>query len=173
VYDNGGVGWFLDASGQMSLRIDGVTSDSSSTMADVVFSHFTGEGTSMGVSAFGDNLIVNTRLNAGATISNGNATDTRMRFSISSSGESGWSVPGSGYLGLKFDDGTTVNYGWAEISIPGGFPGVLKVERFAVEGTPDTSIIAGAIPEPSTLVFLLAGATGLYYIRNRKKNAAA
>jgi len=77
----------------------------------------------------------------------------------------------TGYLGLRFGDGTDFNYGWAEISING--QGNLTLNRFAYETELNTPIPAGAVPEPPAVALLALGAAGLGVFRAMRKKKVA
>ena len=77
-----------------------------------------------------------------------------------------------GYVGVQFtaDDGT--HYGW--IDVAGGVAGAYDemaygvVYSWAYEDTPDAPIVAGVIPEPSSVMLLLVGAGGLWMARQKR-----
>jgi hypothetical protein len=71
------------------------------------------------------------------------------------------------YLGVEFLSAGTLHYGWVLIDVP--FTGINggTVRSFAYESEPNTSIIAGAIPEPSSAVLVATG-TALLWKRNAK-----
>lgn len=86
----------------------------------------------------------------------------------------GWETGGTttGYVGLVFVESGNTYYGWAQISVNDATDVVTLIDM-AYEDTPDTTILAGqtssaAIPEPSTLALLSAGAAGLVLRRRRK-----
>jgi len=172
LFDNGGSGWTVTEGSSLYFDIDGnVTTGKDGVgfqVQDLSTMRMINNAPGDGVFAFADS-----RLDFGDTIS-GVLTDSRGFFSYSGGATGGWSIPDSGYMGFQFNDGTgIINYGWAELTLNDfGSEDTFVLNRYAVETTPGLGITAGAIPEPSTLVFLLAGATGLYYIRNRKKNKA-
>jgi|GEM_PF-1057535 len=177
VFDNGGSGWSVDLNELLSIRIDGATTGET-VNRDFAFRHTSSISSGYfylyrfveAHNSAGGNRVSRSVFSDGQVISNGNVTAVRGAMTSNGVGLNGWPVPGTGYVGLKFVDGTAVNYGWAEVTLNAKGPSqTLTVDRFGVEMTPGVGITAGAIPEPSTLVFLLAGATGLYYIRNRKK----
>jgi len=89
-------------------------------------------------------------------------------------------LTGSGrYIGLEWDfDGTTdVRYGWARVDVNPPFftvpPGQTSATLYdyAFEMTPNTPILAGATPEPSTLALLAVGGGGLALARRRRRRA--
>jgi hypothetical protein len=71
-----------------------------------------------------------------------------------------WKNGDTGYLGLRFASGGKFNYGWAEVSITAN-NGQPKLVAFGYETKFDTSIPAGAVPEPNPLLLLVTGAAGL------------
>lgn len=85
-----------------------------------------------------------------------------------------WNVglPNSGFIGFRFGTEGNFNYGWAEVTINANYS--ITLRSFAYENTPNTGIIAGAIPEPATSAALLLGlgAGGLGVYRSRRKQAA-
>lgn len=177
VFDNGGSGWTVNFNQYLSININGAVSGrtlnrdmSLYNRANIPSSHY------RALFALYANSMVRTRLSAGQPISSANVNEGFfMAMTNYSSGQNGWTAPGTGYIGLKFDDGVTVNYGWAEITLstPGASQTIV-LNRFAVEGVPDLAILAGAtpavIPETSSLVLaaLALGAVGVFSLRNRK-----
>lgn len=70
-----------------------------------------------------------------------------------------------GYLGVQFEINGSIHYGWVYIR-SGANQG--WIDEWAYESTSNTGIAAGAIPEPSSLILLLAGAFGIWTLRKRK-----
>ena len=62
---------------------------------------------------------------------------------------------GIGYMGVEFDIGGLTHYGWIEIESREFIPWV-DVHRWAYQSEPGVPIRAGQVPEPSTVVLLLA-----------------
>lgn len=60
------------------------------------------------------------------------------------------------YIGIEFAAADGVHYGWIEVQGHWSYP-YAKVFAWAYESTPSMGILAGAVPEPSTLLLLLAG----------------
>lgn len=72
------------------------------------------------------------------------------------------------YIGVQFQMDDGVHYGWFDVE--GGASGPYAVIRgWAYESTPGMGLIAGAIPEPSTLILFAAGATAIILSRRKKK----
>jgi hypothetical protein len=82
------------------------------------------------------------------------------------------------YIGLVFQIGGQLHYGWALVNpaytSTGAFSGEAEtqVKAFAYETTPGADILAGQtvspIPEPSTLALLALGSVGLAIARRRR-----
>ncbi len=84
-----------------------------------------------------------------------------------------WTSGGTNYIGVEFLLGTDTHYGWVAIDMPAIFGGGILLS-YAYESEPNTPIIAGAIPEPSSTVLVATG-TVLLWKRNaktRKENKA-
>lgn len=86
-----------------------------------------------------------------------------------------WFVGDTGFLGLKFTDGTGTHYGWAELRINSN--DLITLLRFAYETNPNELIDAGqtmeAVPEPSEVGLFALGAAGVATAHRRKKAKAA
>ena len=67
-----------------------------------------------------------------------------------------------GFVGFRFEGDEGTRYGYVELR--GSETGHFSLLSYAWESTPETAIITGAIPEPST-AFLLMLATGLFWKR--------
>jgi len=63
----------------------------------------------------------------------------------------------SAYIGFDLNTGGTNYYGWMQIANPASVVAGQVVD-WAYESSPNTSILAGAVPEPSTWALLTAGA---------------
>ena len=60
------------------------------------------------------------------------------------------------YIGIEFQIGEATHYGWIDVEGDVSLPHI-TVYGWAYESTPGIGIIAGAIPEPSTLLLLMGG----------------
>jgi hypothetical protein len=86
----------------------------------------------------------------------------------------GYFSPGTpGYLGFEFTSGLddSLHYGWVQFETTSGDPNAPTgtVIDFAYDDSPNTPIVAGAIPEPTSLSLLAAGAAGLAMYRGRRR----
>ena len=73
------------------------------------------------------------------------------------------------YLGLKWDIGSgNFLYGWARLDVTADNMGTATLFSFAYETEPNTSIVAGQIPEPSSLALLAAGGGAVALKRRRR-----
>ena len=64
------------------------------------------------------------------------------------------------YMGVEFSIEGATHYGWINVSVADYGP-YAEIHGWAYESTPGMGLIAGAIPEPSTLLLLLVGAASL------------
>jgi hypothetical protein len=102
-----------------------------------------------------------------------------------SGGVSEWSSPpdtewrgplgenGNTYIGIEFEIEGSTHYAWVNIALgeegPQGFE-MPVTTSWAYESTPDTAIIAGAIPEPSTGILTVGGSLSLLFLaRSRRR----
>jgi hypothetical protein len=69
------------------------------------------------------------------------------------------------YLGYELIGSSTTNYGWVQMSVADQVTSA-TVHDFAYDSISGNSILAGAIPEPTTLSLLIGG---LLAITLRKK----
>jgi len=76
----------------------------------------------------------------------------------------------TGYVGLAIPGENGINYGWAHLSFFPN-PGALILHDFAYETVAGEGIVTGAVPEPSSIALLAAGAGGLALLRARRKQA--
>lgn len=71
---------------------------------------------------------------------------------------------GGHYLGVQFIFGGATHYGWVGVEVSGSTG---TIRDYAYENVADTAIAAGAVPEPSSLALLAAGAGSLALRRRR------
>lgn len=76
---------------------------------------------------------------------------------------------GFGYFGLRFQIDDNIHYGWVllDFSDFGTVDG--KIVGWAYESDANTSLNAGVVPEPSTILLILAGSAGLFLARRKKR----
>jgi len=79
------------------------------------------------------------------------------------------------FIGLEFEANDGVHYGW--IDIEGASRTMenhlltdssLIIHGWAYESTPGIGIVAGAVPEPASLLLFIIGAWGTWLLRNKK-----
>lgn len=78
------------------------------------------------------------------------------------------------YLGLRFQIGTNIHYGWVRMDVSADWQTLTiaaTVKDWAYESSPGQPIHTGAIPEPSSLSLLALGAAGLAFWRRRKERS--
>lgn len=86
-----------------------------------------------------------------------------------------WLATGIGFIGFRFNGGSGMQYGWAQINMNEGVPGnSFTLIDFAYGDLGDL-ITAGqtAIPEPGSLGLLALGGLGLVAWRRHRGNTAA
>ncbi len=60
------------------------------------------------------------------------------------------------YVGVKFQVATKTHYGWIDLFVASNSPGAV-IYGWGYETEPEVSIIAGAVPEPSTTLLFAIG----------------
>lgn len=123
---------------------------------------------------------------ASANLAPGTLIDSSANFSAATGGVPAVAIPENttGIIGFKFNpasingftpapNGTPTNYGWFRMTTGTAAAGGGTVVDWAYESVPETGIIAGAVPEPSSLACLALGAVGLSTLRRRKAALAA
>ena len=108
--------------------------------------------------------------NAGAAIGPGAAEAEGARFAGRLTASGFYNFVGAGkYVGLKWDiGGGNSRFGWARVDVTSANNGTATLFSFAYESTPNTTIAAGAIPEPSSLALLAAGGGAVALKRRRR-----
>jgi PEP-CTERM motif len=83
-----------------------------------------------------------------------------------------WNPGDRGFLGLSLVVGGNTYFGWADVTLnnlDGTGIGAFTLHSYAYENVADTSILAGAVPEPGTIALLVAGAAGVLALKRRQK----
>ena len=92
-----------------------------------------------------------------------------------------WSASDTGILGLAIQRGGNTHYGWIRLQLedldgpvsgPDGASDRITIVDWAWNDTAGEGIIAGAVPEPSTLQLLAAGFLGVHAFRRRRRERA-
>ena len=79
-----------------------------------------------------------------------------------------WASGGTGFVGFRFENNGNTYYGWARLDIDSGdLDG--EVVDYAYEDNPNTAILTGAVPQPSSLSLLAMGTIGLAVLRRRRR----
>jgi len=78
-----------------------------------------------------------------------------------------WTNGGTNYIGVEFQIGSDIHYGWIEIYMEFVFAGG-HLRSYAYETEPRRPIVAGVVPEPSTGIFLAIGAAAFVLKRRRR-----
>lgn len=71
------------------------------------------------------------------------------------------------FIGLEFPINATSHFGWVRVSIDNA-AGTFVINDWAYNATPGEGLLAGQVPEPTTLGLLAAGAAGLVSLRRRQ-----
>ncbi len=84
-----------------------------------------------------------------------------------STGQTGEFLKHRGFVGLEFEAADGTHYGWLDIEgVPNG-GSYIWVYGWAYESTPGLSIVAGAVPEPSSAIIFILGAIGAWTLRRK------
>jgi hypothetical protein len=97
-------------------------------------------------------------------------TETKTLFDEAAPANFDWNVGDRGFVGLRVSLNGNIHYGWADISINAvGTSFNHTLYGYAYEDVAQATILAGAVPEPSTALLLVAGAAGAASIRRRRE----
>lgn len=86
-------------------------------------------------------------------------------------GAGSWLQVTSGYLGVSVSAADGIHYGWVRMTVSGDYPYAV-IHDWAYESQSGVSILAGVVPEPSTIGLMLLG-SGVVIIttwRRRRQN---
>lgn len=90
-------------------------------------------------------------------------------ISIWDVGSTGEFLRHRGFVGLEFESTDGTHYGWLDIEGVANGGSYLFVHGWAYETTPDVGIIAGAVPEPSTIGLFIMGLGAVILRRNIRR----
>jgi hypothetical protein len=76
-----------------------------------------------------------------------------------------------GLMGIEFEISGNTHYGWLRLTLHPD-TGAAILRDYAYESEPGVGIIAGAIPEPSTILLLSLGALGILWRKSRMDRGA-
>jgi hypothetical protein len=74
------------------------------------------------------------------------------------------------FVGLTFPIGANNHFGWVRVDVNNA-AGSFLIKDWAYESSPGVGIRTAAIPEPSSLAFLAAGAAGVGLLRRARRQA--
>jgi hypothetical protein len=87
-------------------------------------------------------------------------------------GAGDWADGTRGFIGLELTIGAQTFFGWADVStnhFTNANNNAFTLYGYAYQNSEGTAITAGAVPEPSAVALLIAGAAGVAVLRRRKK----
>jgi hypothetical protein len=82
-----------------------------------------------------------------------------------------WLAAGVGFIGLRFNTGAGVQYGWIRLNMSGATDNHYTLVDYAWGDVGD-AIVTGQIPEPGSLALLAVGAVGLLAWRRQRAKAS-
>ena len=133
--------------------------------------------------AYGGNLIAKSGSDAARFLSGdsidstrlyGSATKALASYSGAGGAINGGTFPaGTSFVGLQVANGSDVNYGWIQVTLPADTASPLTIVDWAHETTVGQAILAGqtssAVPETGSTALFSLGAAGLCLWRARKR----
>ena len=161
----------LDKGGAVDFRLEIVASGSQQKSNLVPLATNTSAGIVQTLNNNADRLSAGETIGVGASFSG--VTDTRTLYDGGSTTPANfdWAVGTRGFLGLRFDLNGNTHYGWADVSLNSDAGGLYHtLHGYAYENTPAATILAGAVPEPTAAMLLVAGAAGAASVRRRRRS---
>jgi hypothetical protein len=77
-----------------------------------------------------------------------------------------------GFIGLRFAGADGEHFGWARVQLTGsGMEAVARVIDYAFEMRPGEAILAGAVPEPASIVLFVCAGFALLLFASRRRPA--
>jgi len=73
------------------------------------------------------------------------------------------------YMGVRFFGGSDLYYGWIEMSIEPDMPNPMTIHSWAYNSVPGEGLVAGVVPEPSSIALLLCGGLAVIGMHRRKR----
>jgi hypothetical protein len=86
---------------------------------------------------------------------------------FTSAGAAGQFVGQQAYMGVEFQRASGTHYGWVSLYVD-RFAPVAVIDSWAWETRPGVPILAGAVPEPSTLALLVGGGLLIVWFKLRR-----
>lgn len=88
-------------------------------------------------------------------------------------GDGEWVGTDHQYMGVRFLGDGDLYYGWMEMSIEPEMPLNMTIHSWAYNSQPGAGIVAGVVPEPSTIALMLCGAFAIFAIHRRKQSSTS
>lgn len=119
-------------------------------------------------SGYAANLSQGDTISSSGSFISGSGDITGAIINSEGHNDANWVAGTRGYLGLRFDNSGTENYGWADVEYTSSE--TLVLYGFAYEDSGE-AIAAGAVPEPSSAALLAALAAGSAAMLRRRRAA--
>lgn len=126
------------------------------------------DGINNGEIAFGSGSYAK-YFSTGSPVSSSESFGTSHPLNVQGLNDANWPRGTRGFVGLKFDNNGTDNFGWADLEYTPDRSTILY--GFAYDNS-GAAIEAGAIPEPKTAALLTALAAGSVILLKRRRRAA-